>query len=72
MVRIAVIGSGLIGASVGLAAKLLKDHMTIFVNFEEIPESEEVVTEKSVVGKNESLDRSVEELDQEARVSVPP
>ena len=53
--------------AVGLAAKLLKDHMTIFVNFEEIPESEEVVTEKSVVGKNESLDRSVEELELSVR-----
>jgi DNA-directed RNA polymerase subunit alpha len=53
--------------AVGLAAKLLKDHMTIFINFEEAPESEEVVTEKASAGRNENLDRSVEELELSVR-----
>jgi len=48
--------------AVGLAAKLLKDHMTIFINFEETPEAEEVAPEKGTVLRNDSLDRSVEEL----------
>ena len=53
--------------AVGLAAKLLKDHMTIFINFEEAPEAEEVLQEKPVVIRNENLDRSVEELELSVR-----
>ncbi len=53
--------------AVGLAAKLLKDHMTIFINFEEAPEAEEVFHEKPVVIRNENLDRSVEELELSVR-----
>ncbi len=53
--------------AVGLAAKLLKDHMTIFINFEEAPEAEEVYHEKPVVIRNENLDRSVEELELSVR-----
>ena len=34
--------------SIGMAAKLLKDHMTIFVNFEETPESIEEPVERAV------------------------
>ncbi|PYV01497.1 MAG: DNA-directed RNA polymerase subunit alpha [Acidobacteria bacterium] len=53
--------------AVGLAAKLLKDHMTIFINFEETPEAEEVAPEKGTVLRNASLDRSVEELELSVR-----
>ena len=53
--------------SVGLAAKLLKDHMNIFINFEEEPEAEEVPVEKTVEVRNENLDRSVEELELSVR-----
>jgi DNA-directed RNA polymerase subunit alpha len=53
--------------AVGLAAKLLKDHMTIFINFEEAPEAVEVAPEKAAVGRNENLDRSVEELELSVR-----
>ena len=53
--------------AVGLAAKLLKDHMNIFINFEEEPEAMEVVHEKPLVVRNENLDRSVEELELSVR-----
>jgi DNA-directed RNA polymerase subunit alpha len=53
--------------SVGLAAKLLKDHMNIFINFEEAPTVEEVQTEKPQLVHNENLDRSVEELELSVR-----
>jgi DNA-directed RNA polymerase subunit alpha len=53
--------------AVGLAAKLLKDHMNIFINFEEEPEAMEVVHEKPVAVRNENLDRSVEELELSVR-----
>ena len=51
----------------GLAAKLLKDHMGIFINFEEEPEVQEVVPEKPAPVYNEYLDRSVEELELSVR-----
>ena len=53
--------------SVGFAAKLLKDHMAIFVNFEEPAESEAGTPEKLSVIRNENLDRSVEELELSVR-----
>ncbi len=53
--------------AVGLAAKLLKDHMNIFINFEETPEAEEIPVEKNVEVRNENLDRSVEELELSVR-----
>lgn len=53
--------------AVGLAAKLIKDHMTIFINFEEAQEAEEVTHEKPVTIRNENLDRSVEELELSVR-----
>ena len=33
--------------SIGMAAKLLKDHMTIFINFEEMPEVAEEAVERA-------------------------
>lgn len=53
--------------AIGLAAKLIKDHMSIFINFEE--EAEPVVhqPEPSKTVYNEHLDRSVDELELSVR-----
>ncbi len=53
--------------SVGLAAKLLKDHMAIFINFEEQPEMEVEVADRGSKRLNENLNRSVEELELSVR-----
>jgi DNA-directed RNA polymerase subunit alpha len=54
--------------AIGLAAKLIKDHMTIFINFEEEEEevkAEDVVRAPAVRG--DLLDRSVDELELSVR-----
>jgi DNA-directed RNA polymerase subunit alpha len=53
--------------SVGQAAKLLKDHMAIFINFEELPETAEEPAERAMNQMNEVLNRSVEELELSVR-----
>lgn len=53
--------------AIGYAAKLLKDHMTIFINFEEPTEAEAGAQEKGSMARNENLDRSVEELELSVR-----
>jgi len=53
--------------SIGLAAKLLKDHMGIFINFEEVPEAAEVEVDKTAERLAENLNRSVEELELSVR-----
>jgi DNA-directed RNA polymerase subunit alpha len=53
--------------SIGYAAKLLKDHMSIFINFEEVPEQSEEVSERGLDKMNEVLNRSVEELELSVR-----
>jgi DNA-directed RNA polymerase subunit alpha len=53
--------------SIGYAAKLLKDHMSIFINFEEVPEQTEEVSERGMDKMNEVLNRSVEELELSVR-----
>jgi DNA-directed RNA polymerase subunit alpha len=53
--------------SVGQAAKLLKDHMAIFINFEELPEFTEEPAERALSQMNEVLNRSVEELELSVR-----
>ena len=53
--------------AIGYAAKLLKDHMTIFINFEEVPERREESAERGLDKMNESLNRSVEELELSVR-----
>jgi len=53
--------------SIGQAAKLLKDHMTIFINFEEVAEVAEEPTERAASQMNEVLNRSVEELELSVR-----
>ena len=53
--------------SIGYAAKLLKDHMAIFINFEELPESTEEPSERTMDKMGEQLNRSVEELELSVR-----
>lgn len=53
--------------AIGLAAKLLKDHMSIFINFEETEETPEEEQPKKEIKGNEYLDRSVEELELSVR-----
>ncbi|HWB83079.1 MAG TPA: DNA-directed RNA polymerase subunit alpha [Bryobacteraceae bacterium] len=53
--------------AIGFAAKLLKDHMAIFINFEEVPEQTEEVSERGLDKMNEMLNRSVEELELSVR-----
>src|SRR5436309_11956207 len=49
--------------SIGYAAKLLKDHMTIFINFEELPETQEQPAESSMDRISDQRDRCVEEME---------
>ncbi|MGD0201435.1 MAG: DNA-directed RNA polymerase subunit alpha [Bryobacteraceae bacterium] len=53
--------------AIGQAAKLLKDHMAIFINFEELPEAVEEPAERALDQVNEILDRSVDELELSVR-----
>ncbi len=53
--------------AVGQAAKLLKDHMTIFINFEEIAEASDEPSDRVAGQMNEVLTRSVEELELSVR-----
>jgi DNA-directed RNA polymerase subunit alpha len=53
--------------AIGLAAKLIKDHVSIFINFEEQPEITEEVVEAFNDPRLEHLDRSVEELELSVR-----
>jgi len=53
--------------SIGLASKLLKDHMSIFINFEELPEYAEELVETGASPANEVMNRSVEELELSVR-----
>src|SRR6202453_355765 len=53
--------------AIGQASKLLKDHMTIFINFEELPETAEEPAERALSQMNEVLNRSVEELELSVR-----
>lgn len=54
--------------SIGLAAKLIKDHMSIFVNFEEdVDEFAYAKVERPPLPRNEVLDRSVDDLELSVR-----
>jgi len=53
--------------AIGYAAKLVKDHMAIFINFEEQPEAREEKAERGVDVANENLSKSVEELELSVR-----
>jgi DNA-directed RNA polymerase subunit alpha len=60
-------GSVLPADAIGLAAKLLKDHMNIFINFEEEMETITSSEERKPEIRNENLNRSVEELELSVR-----
>ncbi|MCU1307943.1 MAG: DNA-directed polymerase subunit alpha [Acidobacteriaceae bacterium] len=53
--------------AIGLAAKLVKDHMNIFINFEEELESAAGSGDDKPEIRNENLNRSVEELELSVR-----
>jgi DNA-directed RNA polymerase subunit alpha len=53
--------------AIGQAAKLLKDHQSIFINFEELPEIAEEPAERALDQMNEILNRSVDELELSVR-----
>src|ERR1700761_3938788 len=53
--------------AIGHAAKLLKDHMTIFINFEEVMEMTEEPAERNLDRVSDQLNRSVEELELSVR-----
>lgn len=53
--------------AIGHAAKLLKDHMSIFINFEELPEMAEETSERAGGQMYEVLNRSVDELELSVR-----
>src|ERR1700678_3898283 len=60
-------GSVLPADALGLSAKLLKDHMTIFINFEEEMEAGHDGGLDGPALRNENLNRSVEELELSVR-----
>ena len=60
-------GSVTPGDAIGLSAKLLKDHMNIFINFEEEMESATASEDRKPEIRNEYLNRSVEELELSVR-----
>jgi DNA-directed RNA polymerase subunit alpha len=53
--------------AVALASKLIKDHLAIFINFEESQEVEEKEGDKEREKLNENLNRSIEELELSVR-----
>jgi len=53
--------------AIGYAAKLVKDHMAIFINFEEQPEAREEKADRGADVANENLSKSVEELELSVR-----
>jgi DNA-directed RNA polymerase subunit alpha len=55
--------------AIGLAAKLIKDHMAIFINFadEDPPDQPEPIASRPTQPANENLDKSVDELELSVR-----
>ena len=53
--------------AIGQASKLVKDHMSIFINFEETPEVSEEPAERVMNQMNEVLNRSVDEMELSVR-----
>ncbi|WP_263383316.1 DNA-directed RNA polymerase subunit alpha [Granulicella arctica] len=60
-------GTVLPADALGLSAKLLKDHMTIFINFEEEMDPTHLGDHDGPAIRNENLNRSVEELELSVR-----
>jgi DNA-directed RNA polymerase subunit alpha len=53
--------------AIAQAAKILKDHMFIFINFEEQPQEEEEEVDRDAERMSDNLKRSVEELELSVR-----
>ncbi len=53
--------------AIGQAAKILKDHLYIFINFEEETDHAEATDEEDLQGVNKHLNKSVEELELSVR-----
>jgi len=53
--------------AIAQAAKILKDHLFIFINFEEEPEPEETEEDGEHLAVNDNLNKSVEELELSVR-----
>jgi len=53
--------------AIAQAAKIMKDHMFIFINFEEQPEEEEEEVDRDAERMFDNLKRSVEELELSVR-----
>jgi DNA-directed RNA polymerase subunit alpha len=53
--------------AIGLASKLVKDHMSIFINFEEAPDLPDSISDSFNDPRLEFLDRSVEEMELSVR-----
>src|SRR5262245_5296053 len=53
--------------AVSLAAKLIRDHLNIFINLEDAGETQDAQAEQPRAGANENLDKSVEELELSVR-----
>ncbi|MDE2484268.1 MAG: DNA-directed RNA polymerase subunit alpha, partial [candidate division NC10 bacterium] len=60
-------GSVLPRDAIAYAAKILKDHLSIFTNFEEEPEGEGVVVDEAKQRLQDNLNRSVDELELSVR-----
>jgi DNA-directed RNA polymerase subunit alpha len=54
-------------SAVGLGSKLMRDHLSIFVNFEEAPEMEDGEIDRERDRLRENLSRSIEELELSVR-----
>jgi hypothetical protein len=57
--------------AIGQAAKLLKDHMAIFINFEEVADATEEPAERAMSQMNEVLQRSVKTRTQRSFLQLP-
>ena len=54
--------------AVSLSAKLIRDHLNIFINLEDVAESAtDGIAEQTAATSNENLDKSVEELELSVR-----
>lgn len=54
-------------SAMALASKLLKDHLSIFINFEEVPEMDDQAIDREKEHLRENLMRSIEELELSVR-----
>ena len=60
-------GTVLPQTAISLAAKLVRDHLNIFINFEEAEEEDEEIVSEEEESFNENLNRSIEELELSVR-----